>query len=115
MCIRDRGALGIECRISNSKICELVDRVNHKETYACVQAERAFLAVLDGSCRTPIGGLATLDGSFFTITGLVIRPDGSEAIYRKRQGDPGNSMEIARAVAADMKSTAGPGFFTEDC
>ncbi len=110
-----QGALGIECRKSNSKICELIDRVNHKETYACVQAERAFLAVLDGSCRTPIGGLATLDGSIFTITGLVIRPDGSEAIYRKRQGDFGNSMEIARAVAADLKSAAGPGFFKEDC
>ncbi len=109
-----QGALGIECRQNDIKIRELLSRVNHQETNSCVEAERAFLKVLDGSCQTPIGGLAILKGSNFSFHGLVIRPDGSEVIFIKRDGCAKESLEIATAAGMELKERAGSKFFSEN-
>lgn len=71
-----QGALGIECHQDNTAILDLLSPLNHNPTYLCVQVERAFLRALDGSCKTPIAGLATLEGGLCSFTGLVASPDG---------------------------------------
>ena len=109
-----QGALGLECRQNDEQICELLTRVNHPETYRCVEAERAFLKVLDGSCQTPIGGLAVLNGSKFSFRGLVIRPDGSEENFIKRDGCAEDSLKIAISVGTELKERAGSKFFSEN-
>ena len=109
-----QGALGLECRQNDEQICELLTRVNHPETYRCVEAERAFLKVLDGSCQTPIGGLAVLNGSKFSFRGLVIRPDGSEKNFIKRDGCAEDSLKIAISVGTELKERAGSKFFSEN-
>ena len=109
-----QGALGLECRQNDVKIRELLSRVNHHETYICVEAERAFLKMLDGSCQTPIGGLAMLDGSKFSFRGLVILPDGSEEFFIRRDGYAKDSLNIAMAVGMELKERAGSIFFGEN-
>jgi hydroxymethylbilane synthase len=72
-----QGAIGIACRTGDSNALELLSALNHEETHIAVNTERSFLAALDGSCRTPIAGLAVKgDGGKLMFRGLVASPDG---------------------------------------
>lgn len=71
-----QGAIGIECKTDRAEVLALLAALNHRETFLCVTAERAYLRVLDGSCRTPISGLATLEGDSLTLKGEWLTPDG---------------------------------------
>src|SRR5262249_40642602 len=73
------GAIALETRGARARVRELVAAVDHAATSAALTAERAFLAVLDGSCRTPIAGHATVAAQALQFRGLILRPDGSEA------------------------------------
>jgi hydroxymethylbilane synthase len=72
-----QGAIGIEAREADRRTGDLLNKINHIETLTAVRAERAFLAVLDGSCRTPIAGHAQIDGDMILFRGMILRPDGS--------------------------------------
>ena len=72
-----QGAIGIECRADDVATCELLARVNCANTMAAVTCERAFLKVLDGSCRTPIAGYAQVEGNSLHFSGLVASNDGT--------------------------------------
>ena len=72
-----QGALGVQCRVADKVTYSMLEYLNHKETFECVNVERTFLRALDGSCRTPIAGLATLDGDNIHFEGLVASRDGS--------------------------------------
>ena len=75
-------------------------------------AERAMLAALDGSCRTPIAGLAELDsGGGLTLRGLVVRPDGSEVFETARSGPAADAEAMGRDAGEELRRRAGPGFF----
>ena len=80
-----QGAIGIACREGDSRMEPFIDSLNHDETRIAVVAERAFLAALDGSCRTPIAGLAVRgpDGNMH-FRGLVGAPDGSKVFETSR-------------------------------
>jgi hydroxymethylbilane synthase len=69
--------------------------------------------VLDGSCRTPIGGLATLDGGVLSMRGIIVRPDGSAAHEAERQGSVDDAGSIGAEVGAELRRAGGPGFFEE--
>ena len=74
--------------------------------------ERAMLAALDGSCRTPIGGLAEITGNGdLTLRGLVARPDGSELIDTTRNGPSADAENLGREVGEELRQRAGPDFF----
>jgi hydroxymethylbilane synthase len=108
-----QGAIGIEMRAADGATRSLLAPIDHPETTVCVAAERAMLAALDGSCRTPIGALATLDGAGATLTlhGLVARPDGS-ALHRRTQNAPvKDAAAMAAALGAELRSLMGEGFF----
>jgi hydroxymethylbilane synthase len=76
-----------------------------------VAVERAFLAALDGSCRTPIAGLAEIEGSTVTFRGEIIRPDGSARHEVAWSGPAADGPEAARDLGEGLKGKAGAGFF----
>ena len=80
-----QGAVCIECRVDDARMIGWLAAINHAATATCVAAEHAMLAVLDGSCRTPIAGHAILDtdGALY-LRGLIAKPDGSELIATER-------------------------------
>ncbi len=75
-----QGAIGIERRADDSRTAEMLEAIHHTPTGQRLTAERAFLAALDGSCETPIAGLAELDGGTLRLRGEILRTDGSEAL-----------------------------------
>ena len=74
-------------------------------------AERAFLAALDGSCLTPIAGLAELAGGRLRFRGEILRPDGSEALAHEVSGPAADGPALGAEAAAVLRGRAGPGFF----
>ncbi len=95
-----QGAIGLECRSDDAATRALIDPLHCRETGLRIAAERAFLTVLDGSCRTPIAGHAVLDGcGGLSLRGAVLRPDGSECFTIERSG--------AAAQAAALGADAG--------
>ncbi len=106
-----QGAIGIERRADDSRAAEMLSAIHDEQTGQRLAAERAFLAALDGSCETPIAGLAELDGGTLHLRGEVLRPDGSQTIKDARSAPIADGAELGRAMAADMLKEAGPGFF----
>ncbi|MGH7785618.1 MAG: hydroxymethylbilane synthase [Candidatus Binatia bacterium] len=106
-----QGAVCIECRIDDARMIGWLAAINHAATATCVAAEHAMLAVLDGSCRTPIAGHAILDtdGSLY-LRGLIAKPDGSELIATERRGPPADAEAMGREAGDELKRRGGPGF-----
>ena len=105
-----QGALAIECRAGDDALRQLLDPLHDPGTAACVGAERAMLAALDGSCRTPIAGLAERDGDRLTLEGLLLKPDGSSEVRARRTGATGDAAALGAALGSELRSRAGPGF-----
>ncbi len=106
-----QGAIGIERRKNDSRAAEMLAAIHDTPTGQRLVAERAFLEALDGSCETPIAGLAELDGSTIRLRGEVLRPDGSESLKDDRTASISDGADLGRAMAADLLAQAGPGFF----
>ena len=106
-----QGAIGIERRADDMRTAALLEAIHHTVTGQRLSAERAFLAKLDGSCETPIAGLAELDGSTLRLRGEVLRPDGSEAIADDSTCDIADGAALGREMAQKLLTQAGPGFF----
>ena len=106
-----QGAVGIERRAADTPTATLLAPLNDEPTSICVATERAMLAALDGTCRTPIGGLATLDGDRLTLYGLLVWPDGSGLQRLQRSGDRGDAIAIGTEVGQELRRRAGPEFF----
>ena len=75
--------------------------------------ERALLDALDGSCRTPIAGLARLTGDRLVLKGMIFRPDGSEVHATEREGSTADGEAMGRDAGEELRALAGPGFFDE--
>ncbi|MBY6157794.1 hydroxymethylbilane synthase [Pseudooceanicola nitratireducens] len=106
-----QGAIGIERRADDHTTGEMLEAIHHKPTEHRLAAERAFLAALDGSCETPIAGLAELDGGTLRLRGEILRPDGSEALNDERSAPIEDGAELGRSMAMDLLAQAGDGFF----
>ncbi|MEX2450274.1 MAG: hydroxymethylbilane synthase [Rhodospirillales bacterium] len=105
-----QGAIGIMCRTGDARVRDYLAALDDPVTAACVRAERAMLAVLDGSCRTPIGGLAEIDGDVLTVRGLIAKPDGSALIAARKSGPRDDPESVGRAVGAALLADADPDF-----
>ncbi|MEM9279280.1 MAG: hydroxymethylbilane synthase [Pseudomonadota bacterium] len=108
-----QGAITIEANVENGKVLELLEVLNHKQTETALVAERAFLEVLDGSCRTPIGAHATLDGEKLFLHGIILKPDGSESHEKRLEGSMGDAYEIGRQMGKLLREQAGDHFFAD--
>ena len=108
-----QGAVCIECREDDAKTLIWLAAINHTPTAICVAAEHAMLAVLDGSCRTPIAGHAILapDGVLH-LRGLIVKPDGSELIVTERRGAATDAEALGRDAGHELKRRGGPGFLS---
>ena len=106
-----QGAIGIERRAGDVRVAAMLEAIHDGETGHRLAAERAFLATLDGSCETPIAGLATLHGDHLHLRGEILRPDGSEAHAGEERGPFEDAAEMGRALAERLKSLAGADFF----
>jgi hydroxymethylbilane synthase len=107
-----QGAIGITCRADDEDSLRYLAALNDPDTYARVTAERALLAVLDGSCRTPIAALAEIDGEKMRLRGLIAKPDGSQVLETTREGAVGDAEALGRDAGQELKDRAGPGFLT---
>ncbi|MDF1871752.1 hydroxymethylbilane synthase [Vannielia sp.] len=106
-----QGAIGIERRIGDSETEALLAPLRHEETHMRLAAERSFLAALDGSCETPIGGLAEIDGGTLTLRGEILRTDGTEALVGSRSGPIADGGMMGEDLAAELLARADDGFF----
>jgi len=107
-----QGAVGIEARTGDMRTLGLLAAINHADTASALACERAFLAVLDGSCRTPIAGHATIAGVRLRFRGMIIRPDGSEAFETAREGSVRDAERLGADAGSELKGRAGPDFFS---
>lgn len=108
-----QGAIGIECRADRSDMLALVSRINHMPTWHCVRAERAYLQALDGSCRTPIGGLAELKADELFIRGEVLSLDGRIRHYRTMSGPVAQAEALGKALGDALRAEAGEALLQE--
>ncbi|MFT3690206.1 MAG: hydroxymethylbilane synthase [Paenirhodobacter sp.] len=106
-----QGAIGIERRMADRRVAALLEPIHHADTAQRLAAERAFLATLDGSCETPIAGLALLEGGEVWLRGEILRPDGSEAIRGALRGPVADAVEIGAALARELLAEAPGDFF----
>jgi hydroxymethylbilane synthase len=89
---------------------EALQPILDENTGHALAAERAFLTVLDGSCRTPIAGHARLVGSEIEIRGLVLRPDGSEGLEVSRRGPVSEAAALGREAGLELRVRMPAGF-----
>jgi hydroxymethylbilane synthase len=108
-----QGAIGIETRADDDATRGLVTKINDADTAMALAAERAFLAVLDGSCRTPIAGHARVSNGRLRFRGMIVRPDGSEAHEAAREGLCAAAAELGAEAGRELKERAGPDFFNQ--
>merc|ERR1712070_342352 len=83
---------------------------NHPDTKTAVDCERAFLAVLDGNCRTPIAGQAKLVDGELHFSGIISKPDGTDMIRVSKVGKPEDCVEIGTSAGQEIRDIAGPKF-----
>ncbi|MBI3497068.1 MAG: hydroxymethylbilane synthase [Proteobacteria bacterium] len=107
-----QAAIGITARADDTRTRSLLAAIDHRESALRITAERAMLAVLDGSCRTPIAGLAELSSEgALRLQGLVALPDGSELVRSTASGAADAAVAIGQALGAELRSRAGAKFF----
>jgi hydroxymethylbilane synthase len=106
-----QGAIGVEGREDDTETRDLLASIHDRNTAYQVDAERALLAALDGSCRTPIGGLAelTIDGGL-SLRGLVASPDGRKSHAVLREGCVSDAKALGRDAGEELRALAGAEF-----
>jgi hydroxymethylbilane synthase len=97
-----QGALGLECRENDQQILDLIQPLLHIETSACVRAERAFNAYLEGGCQVPIAGYATLHADELHIEGRVGSVDGATLLVAELRGPVVQAEQLGEALAQQL-------------
>lgn len=106
-----QGAIGVERRLGDTRAEAMLAGIHDGPTGVRLAAERAFLLRLDGSCETPIAGLAVLEGDRIWLRGEILRIDGSKVISGELRGAVSDGADLGRELAAELLGRAGPGFF----
>lgn len=106
-----QGAIGVEVRAGDERVIAMLAAINDAQTTTRVGVERAFLARLDGSCRTPIAGLATLEDDELWFRGEILTPDGARHYGCERRGPAADGERMGADAADELLGRAGSGFF----
>jgi hydroxymethylbilane synthase len=109
-----QGVVAVECRVGDADLARLLAPLNHRATAACVIAERAMLAALDGSCRTPIAGLATIVEGELVLDALLLSPDGDAERRGRIAGMPEDAAALGKELGDRLRRDAGPEFGFDD-
>ncbi len=107
-----QGAIGVERRAGDDRAREMLALIHDDATGLRLAAERGFLRRLDGSCQTPIAGLAEIEGGRLRLRGEILRPDGSRVLADDASGAVADGAGIGQAMAERLLGAAGPGFFS---
>lgn len=105
-----QGALAIEARADDAELHEILSPLHDVASAACVTAERAMLAALDGSCRTPIAGLAELRCDRLHLRALLLAEDGGAERRAEDDGAAGDAEALGAEIGARLRAGAGPEF-----
>lgn len=108
-----QGAIGIELRTDDDVTRNLVTPLNHPDTATEIIAERAFLRVLDGSCRTPIAALSQQQAGMLTLYGQILTPDGSEFVEAEIAGPAAKAEQLGADLGQRILDLAGPDFMAK--
>jgi hydroxymethylbilane synthase len=106
-----QGIVALQSRTDDAATRALLAAIDHADSATALVAERAFLTVLDGSCRTPIAGHATISNGRLHFRGLIARPDGSATVETTREGSVGDAATLGADAGHDIKQRAGATFF----
>ena len=101
-----QGAITIEIASENESMRTLLHPLNHEETELRVRAERTMLDILDGSCRTPIAGLATINGAILSLSGRVLSEDGKIDHVDQISGNKNNPEALGRELGQRLKCSS---------
>ncbi len=102
-----QGALGLEYRADDARMAELTAFLNHPDTRDAVEAERAFLARLEGGCQVPIAAWGRVSGGDVSLTGLVADPEGREVFRVESSAPRAQAVELGRQVADKVLEAGG--------
>ncbi len=105
-----QGTIALECREDDSRIRDLLAAIDHRDTSIALACERAFLAALDGSCRTPIAGYARMEAGMLRFDGIMLSEDGRESYEASGSGDPADAAEIGTRAGLDIRRRASAAF-----
>ncbi len=105
-----QGAIGITARRGDASAAALIDPILDSATGIALRCERALLRVLDGSCRTPIGGHASLDGATLALHAIILRPDGAQFFETRVSGKPVEAESVGESAARDLLARAPKNF-----
>lgn len=113
-----QGAIAVQCRdgeasARDAEIRRWLAALDDRPSRVCVTAERAMLAALDGSCRTPIAGHATLSGSNLRLTGMVFSPDGKHRHEASGTAGADEPESLGRTVGEAILARCGRGFLAD--
>jgi porphobilinogen deaminase len=106
-----QGAISIERREGDADVAEMLAALHDETTGQAMACERAFLAKLDGSCQTPIAGLAEVNGGTIRLRGEILRTDGSESLTDDMTGAVEDAAAMGVEMATKLLERAGAGFF----
>lgn len=106
-----QGAIGIETRQGDERIAALIGAIHHAPTATALAAERAMLAALDGSCRTPIAGHARVADGRIALAGMILTPDGTTVHALEESAPAADAVALGSDVGARLKALGGPDFF----
>jgi len=107
-----QGVIALETRADDIRTRDRLAAINDAAAATALAAERAFLAMLDGSCRTPIAGHARLDGGGLYFRGLIVKPDGRESFETERRGNAADAAMLGEDAGRELRSRAGTDFFS---
>lgn len=98
-----QGAIGLECRTADGTTREILEAINHRETWSRVRAERAMLWTLGGGCLVPIGATSRIENGELIVRGAVLSEDGRRRIVATHRGVPDTPLAVGQELAAMLK------------
>ena len=107
-----QGIVAIETRADDAATRDHVEAINDLRSAVALMAERAFLTILDGSCRTPIAGFASVSGDDVLFRGQIVKPDGSESHATSRAGTIADAVALGADAGRELRSRASADFFS---
>ena len=108
-----QGVIALQCRENDKNILKILDKINHKETFFCIQSERALLEAIGGDCDTAIGGLAILQNEKIFIKSQLFSNDGKQKFEAESSGHFKEAKKIGYKVGAELLKKAGSNFTTQ--
>jgi len=108
-----QGVIALQCKKDDKKTLNILENINDKETYYCIQAERALLETIGGDCDTAIGGLAVLLNDKISLKSELFSNDGKKKFKYQSSGHFREAEEIGYKVGKELLIKAGSNFTTQ--